>query len=127
MVDSSWYVKASIKEELEIASGDTADDAILDSYGARVDRYIDNEIAPHITTLPVTTSLSAVLKDAALAGVCSKYRRKNKEFDTANTYNEEFKKLIDSAIKRLRRDNETQSSRVAVTRAYGTEPLASED
>jgi len=126
MVDSSWYVKNDVKEELEIASGDTADDAILDNYGARVDRYIDNEIAPHITTLPVTTSLSAVLKDAAIAGVASKYRRKNKEFDTANTYNDEFIRLIDSAIKRLRRDNETQSQRATSTRAYATEPLASD-
>ena len=126
MADSSWYVKNDVKEELEIATGDSAEDTLLDNYGARVDRYIDNEIAPYITTLPVTTSLSAVLKDAAIAGVCSKYRRKNKEFDTANTYNEEFNKLIASAIKRLRRDNETQSSRVAVSKAYATEPLASD-
>ena len=126
MVDSSWYVRNDVKEELEIASGDTADDAILDSWGARVDRYIDNEIAPHITTLPVTSSLSAVLKDAAIAAVAAKYRRKNKEFDTANTYHEEFTKLIDSAIKRLRRDNETQSQRPTVTRPYATEPLASD-
>ena len=31
MVDSSWYVRNDVKEELEIATGDTADDAILDS------------------------------------------------------------------------------------------------
>ena len=126
MADSSWYVKNDVKEELEIATGDSAEDTLLDNYGARVDRYIDNEISPHITTLPVTTSLSAVLKDAAIAGVAAKYRRKNKEFDTANTYQEEFDKLISSAIKRLRRDSETQSLRVTVTRPYASEPLASD-
>ena len=126
MADSSWYVLADVKEELEIATGDTADDALLDNYGARVNRFIDNEISPHITTLPVTVSLSEALKDAAIAGVAAKYRRKNKEFDTANTYTTEFDRIVESVIKRLRRDNETQSQRVAVTRAYGTEPLASD-
>ena len=126
MADSSWYVKTAVKEELEIASGDTADDTLLDNYGARVNRFIDNEISPHITTLPVTTNLSEALKDAAISGVCAKYRRKNKEFDTANTYKEEFDRIIESVIKRLRRDNETQSRRVTVTRPYETEPLASD-
>jgi len=64
--------------------------------------------------------------DAGIAGVCAKYRRKNKEFDTANAYQEEFDRIIESVIKRLRRDSETQSLRVAVAKAYATEPLASD-
>ena len=76
--------------------------------------------------MPMASSLSAVLKDAAIAGVCAKYRRKNKEFDTANTYQEEFDRILSSVIKRLRRDNETQSQRPTSTRPYATEPLASD-
>ena len=126
MADSSWYVRNDVKEELEIASGDSADDALLDNYGLRVNRFIDNEISPYITTLPVTGTLSEALKDAAVAGVCAKYRRRNKEFDTANTYTTEFDRIIESVIKRLRRDNETQSQRVAVSKSYATEPIASD-
>ncbi len=126
MVDSSWGVLADIKEELEIASGDTADDAYLNTKITKVNRLIDNLISPHITTLPVTTSLSESLKDAAIAGVSAKYRRKNKEFDTANAYQVEFDRLIDSVIIRLRRDNETQSLRVSVSKAYATEPIESD-
>ena len=126
MVDSSWYILADVKLELEIATGDTADDTYLDDKGQKINRLIDNLISPYITTLPVTTSLSEALKDAAISGVAAKYRRKNKEFDTANAYQSEFEKIIDSVITRLRRDNETQSQRVAVTKAYATEPLASD-
>ena len=126
MVDTVYYSKTDTKAELEIASGDTADDTILDSYGARVNRLIDNEISPYITTLPIPSNISEALKDAAIAGVCAKYRRKNKEFDTANTYTEEFKMIITSVIQRLRRDNETQASRVAVSKPYATEPIASD-
>ena len=126
MVDSSWYVQADVKLELEIASGDSADDAYLDDKGQKINRLIDNLIAPHITTLPVTSSLSESLLDAAIAGVAAKYRRKNKEFDTANAYKKEFDRLIDSVINRLRRDNETQSLRVSVSRAYATEPIESD-
>ncbi len=126
MVDSSWGVLADIKEELEIATLDTADDAYLNTKITKVNRLIDNLISPHITVLPVTTSLSESLKDAAIAGVSAKYRRRNKEFDTANAYQTEFDKLIDSVIKRLRRDNESQSQRSAVSKAYATEPLASD-
>ena len=125
MADSSWYVKADVKLELEIATGDTADDTYLDDKGQKINRLIDNLISPYITTLPVTTSLSESLLDAAIAGVCEKYRRKNKEFDTANAYKKEFDIIIDSVITRLRRDNETQASRVAVGKAYATEPIAS--
>lgn len=126
MVDSSWGVLADIKEELEIASGDTADDAYLNTKITKVNRLIDNLISPHTTTLPVTTSLSEALKDAAIAAVSAKYRRKNKEFDTANAYQTEFDKLIDSVITRLRRDNETQSLRVSVSKPYATEPIESD-
>ncbi len=126
MVDSSWYVQADVKLELEIPSGDSADDAYLDDKGQKINRLIDNLIAPHITTLPVTSDLSEALLDAAIAGVAAKYRRKNKEFDTANAYQKEFDRLIDSVINRLRRDNETQSLRVAVSRAYATEPIESD-
>ena len=126
MVDSSWYVQADVKLELEIASGDSADDAYLDDKGQKINRLIDNLIAPHITTLPVTSDLSEALLDAAIAGVAAKYRRKNKEFDTANAYQKEFDRLIDSVINRLRRDNETQSLRVSVSRAYATEPIESD-
>ena len=126
MADSSWYVQADVKLELEIASGDSADDAYLDDKGQKINRLIDNLIAPHITTLPVTTSLSEALLDAAIVGVAAKYRRKNKEFDTANAYQTEFDRLIDSVITRLRRDNETQSLRVAVSKPYATEPIESD-
>jgi len=125
MADSSWGVLADIKEELEIIN-DTADDAYLNTKITKVNRLIDNLISPHITTLPVTTNLSETLKDAAISGVAAKYRRKNKEFDTANDYQKEFDRLIDSVINRLRRDNETQSLRVAVSRAYATEPIESD-
>ena len=126
MVDTVYYSLTDTKEELEIASGDTADDSILNSYGTRVNRFIDNEISPHITTLPISSNISEALKDAAIAAVSAKYRRKNKEFDTANTYQEEFDRILSSVIKRLRRDNETQSQRPTSTRPYATEPLASD-
>ena len=127
MVDSSWGILADIKEELEIPSDDIADDAYLNTKITKVNRLIDNLISPHITTLPVTVSLSEALKDAAIAAVSAKYRRRNKEFDTGNAYQAEFDRLIDSVITRLRRDNETQSLRVAVSKAYATEPIESDD
>ena len=126
MVDSSWGVLADIKEELEIASGDTADDAYLNTKITKVNRFIDNVISSHATALPITTSLSEVLKDAAIAAVSAKYRRRNKEFDTASAYQTEFERLIDSAIKRFRADNESRSLRVAVVKAYATEPIESD-
>ena len=126
MVDSSWGVLADIKEELEIASGDTADDAYLNTKITKVNRFIDNLISPHITTLPVTTSLSEALKDAAIAAVAAKYRRRNKEFDTASAYQTEFDRILDSVIKRLRADSESRSDRQTATKAYATEPIESD-
>ena len=126
MVDSAWYVQADVKLELEIASGDTADDTYLDDKGQKINRLIDNLISPFVTTLPIASNLSEALLDAAIAGVSAKYRRKNKEFDTANAYQKEFDRLIESVITRLRRDNDAQSQRQAVVKAYATEPLASD-
>jgi len=126
MVDSLWGVLADIKEELEIASGDTADDAYLNTKITKVNRFIDNEISPYATTLPITASLSEALKDAAIAAVSAKYRRRNKEFDTASAYQSEFERILDSVIKRFRADDESRAKRVTVVKAYATEPIASD-
>ncbi len=126
MVDSLWGILADIKEELEIATGDTADDAYLNTKITKVNRFIDNLISSHATTLPITTSLSEALKDAAISAVAAKYRRRNKEFETANAYQAEFDRIIDSVIQRFRADSESRSLRVAVVKAYATEPLASD-
>ncbi len=126
MVDSLWGILADIKEELEIATADTADDAYLNTKITKVNRFIDNLISSHATTLPITTSLSEALKDAAIAAVSAKYRRRNKEIDIANAYQAEFDRLIDSVIQRFRADSESRSLRVPVVKAYATEPLASD-
>lgn len=126
MVDSSWGVLADIKEELEIPSGDSADDAYLNTKITKVNRFIDNLIFPHIDTLPVTSSLSEALQDAAIDFVAAKYRRKNKEFDTANAYQAEAERIIESVITRLKATPESRTDRVAVTKTYATSPLADE-
>ncbi len=126
MTDSSWYIKVDVKLELEIASGDSADDTYLDDKGSKVNRLIDNLISPHITTLPVSSNLTEDLYGAAIDKVCEHYKRKNKEFDSANSYKESFNAAIDSVIKRLRRDNESQSTRSVVTKSYATQPLSDE-
>ena len=126
MVDSVWFVLADTKEELEIATGDTADDAYLNSKGTKINRFIDNLISAHQTTLPVTSNLSETIKDMAISGVSAKYKRRNKEFETAKAYQDEFDRLLDSVIKRLRADSESRSDRQVVTKAYATEPIASD-
>ena len=127
MVDSVWFVLADVKEELEIASGDTADDAYLNTKGTVVNRFIDNLIFPYIDILPVTANLSEALKDLAVSLVSAKFRRKSKEFETASAYQAEADRLIKSIITRLIASKEGRTERVAVTKAYATEPLASDD
>jgi len=123
MVDSSWFVLADVKAELEIATADTADDSLLNDYGSRVNRIIDNKIFPFKDIIPEVATLEEDLKDCAIAWCSYKYKRKNEEFDSAREYKVEFDDIIDSVITRLIASNELRTRRVIVSKAYATQPM----
>ena len=127
MADTVWFVLADVKSELKIATGDVSDDTLLNKYGTAVNRQIDNLIFPFKDTLPATGSaITEDLKEACVMRVSGKYSRHNKNFEGAKAYKEDYDMIIEQVIKRLVATPETRTDRVAVTKAYATEPLQSD-
>jgi len=126
MVDSSWYDLDDCKSELDIASADTVDDSLLDDYGAKVNRKIDNKIFPYKDDIPETSDITEDLKGAAVLYVAYSYKRKIKEFEAATKYKEDFDETIEDVIVRLRATPESRSQRKVYSKGYATSPLRDE-
>jgi len=80
----SYYVKADTKLLLNIDSGDTADDSLLDALGLIADQHIDNKLKLHDERIPLVAA--NVLKDinsAANYYVASLFRGKRGDTENA--------------------------------------------
>jgi len=133
MVDSQWFDLYIVKKELDIDSADTVDDDLLNDYGDKANRKIDNLIFPFKDDIPESSNVTEDLKGAAVCYVAYRYKLKTKEFEAAKMYKEEFENILfgtpddDNSmgvIGRYRATPETRSKRVAYTKPYATSPLS---
>lgn len=92
---SSYYAQAKVKRILEIASGDTSDDTLLDELGSAADKHIDNILKIHDERIPLVAG--NVLNDTITAAnyyVAYLYKLKRGDQETAKMYKIVFDDLI---------------------------------
>ena len=94
MVDSPWFDLDDCKNEIDIALTDTVDDDILNDWGDKANRKIDNIIFPFKDDIPENSDITEDLKGAAVLYVAFRYKLKIKEFEAANLYKKEFNELF---------------------------------
>ena len=133
MIDTQWYSQSDAKSELDIDSADTVDDDLLDDYGDKANRKIDNLIFPFKDDIPESADITEDLKGAAVCYVAYRYKLKTKEFEASKMYKEEFENILFGdaddvnsmgVIGRYRATPETRAKRVAYSKPYATSPLS---
>jgi len=125
MADTLWYETpadlATVKLELNIT--DTQDDTLLDDYGLKANRKIDNFIFPLLDSIPtvVAAEITNELKQAAILDVARRYKIKHKSFEAAKEYQSDFDEIIKSVKLRAKATPTNRSKIVARSADYDTE------
>ena len=127
MAAGEYYVLNDTKTFLDIALTDTADDGYLDNMGLKANRQIDNDLAHVIDSVPVaSSSITEELKGLATFWVATKYKQKNHDIETANSYKSDYTAGIKGFVNRLIAIPTGRTKRQTSTKDYLTEPLQSD-
>ena len=105
----SYYVQAEAKLLLNIDSGDSADNSLLDQLGAIADQHIDNILIQHDERIPLVAG--NVLDDINAAAnyyVASLFRGKRGDAEVAKFWMDVYQTSIDGIISRLEIDGSPQ-------------------
>ncbi len=126
MADSEWYDKDEdrehIKEELRINSTDTSDDDLLDDFGVKANRQIDNILFPFKDKIPAT-DVTEDLKEAASHYIMRRYKVYQKALDVAAEYKKQFDEIMEAVLCRLKAVPEGRTDTVIYSNRYRSEPL----
>jgi hypothetical protein len=96
---SNLYALNACKDLLNIDITDTVDDEILNRFGAVANQHMDNILKQHDERIPLKVpSILADVKMAANYYVCSLFRGKRGDNDTAKFWKEMFTELINGVI-----------------------------
>ena len=89
----SYYDQDRTKRLLEIASGDSADDTLLDELGLVADLHIDNTLIIHDEKIPYTGNILNDIKELAALYTAAIYKGKRGDQDTSKFFMDMFKDI----------------------------------
>ena len=127
--DGKYFSLDVVKDELDIPTDgtDEVDNTRLQQYGREMSSFIDNEISPYIAVIPVLdANVTTDLELLCTYGVARRYKIFKNNFEAGKEYKGLFDDLLESVIARLKAIPTTRTKRVAVTKAYRTEPQISD-
>ncbi len=92
----SYYDQDRTKRLLEIATGDSADDTLLDELGAVADQHLDNILLIHDEKIPLAgTNIFNDIKEMAALYTAGMYKGKRGDAVTSKFFADQFKVLED--------------------------------
>ncbi len=91
----SYYDQDRTKRLLEIASGDSADDTLLDELGLVADQHLDNILKIHDEKIPYSGTILNDVKELAALYTAGIYKGKRGDRDTSKFFMLQFKVLVD--------------------------------
>jgi hypothetical protein len=107
-VAGSYYTQANAKLLLDIASGDTADDSLLDLLGGVANQHIDNILKKHDEKIPnISTNVLEDIKLAADYYTASLYKGRREQPESAKYWLDQYQIIIDGIIEERSIDGET--------------------
>jgi len=125
LVDTLWYDTpsdlATVKLELDITDG--LEDTLLDDYGLKTNRKIDNLIFGLLDGIPtvIAAEITEELKQAAILNIARRYKITHKNFDAAKEYENDFDDIIQSVTIRAKAEHLPRTRIVARSVDYDTE------
>jgi hypothetical protein len=105
----NYYEINAVKDLLNVEITDTVDDEILNRFGAVANQHMDNIFTQHDERIPL--KVPRVLADWKMAAnyyVCSLFRGKRGDIDTAKFWKEQHLETVNGIISKLSIDGQPQ-------------------
>jgi len=125
--DGKYFRLDITKIELDILDTDEVDDAWLVERGLQQDVVIDNDLAEFLGVTPVLDAdVTEDLTHLSTYGVARRYKIKIKDFETGKEYEKLYNEGLLGIKNKLKSRPTTRTTRISVSKAYRTEPQASD-
>lgn len=121
----SYFTLATVKIYLNIT--DTADDTILNTYGANANQNTEDLLLPYAEAIPFAgAAITDKIKQITDFEVCEQYWRYIKNFRAGDEQAKKRKILVDEIMMTFKSTPTGRATWQTYTRPYKSEPLASE-
>ena len=121
----TYFVLQDTKDLLNVPLNVESEDGILEQLGNKADQYFTNQMTSYAEALPLTGGNLTTAQQATNQYVASLYMARKQNFEAAKFYDEKYKETFNTLVNILTADPTNRTKRVAVKRAYRTEPLKS--
>jgi len=95
MAAGSYYDQDRTKRLLEIASGDSADDTLLDELGLVANQHLDNILKIHDEKIPYSGTILDDVKELAAIYTAAIYKGKRGDKDTSKFFIDLFDNILE--------------------------------
>ena len=119
----TYFVLQDTKDLLNVPLNVESEDGILEQLGNKADQYFTNQMTSYAEALPLTGGNLTTAQQATNQYVASLYMARKQNFEAAKFYDEKYKETFNTLVNILTADPTNRTKRVAVKRAYRTEPL----
>jgi hypothetical protein len=122
----TYFVLQDTKDLLNVPLNVESEDGILEQLGNKADQYFTNQMTSYAEALPLSGGNLTTAQQATNQYVASLYMARKQNFEAAKFYDEKYKETFNTLVSILTADPTNRTKRVAVKRAYRTEPLKSD-
>jgi|TARA_R110002020_G_scaffold433115_1_gene643194 hypothetical protein len=122
----TYFVLQDTKDLVNIPLNVESEDGILEQLGTKVDQYFTNQMTAYAELLPLTDGNLTSARQAVNQYVCALYMARKQNFEAAKFYDDKYKETFNTLVSILTADPTNRTKRVAVKKAYRTEPLKSD-
>ncbi len=122
----TYFVLQDTKDLLNVPLNVESEDGILEQLGNKADQYFTNQMTSYAEALPLTGGNLTTAQQLTNQYVASLYMARKQNFEAAKFYDEKYKETFNTLVNILTADPTNRTKRVAVKRAYRTEPLKSD-
>jgi len=122
----TYFVMQDTKDLLNIPLNVESEDSILQQLGTKADQFFTNQMTSYAELLPLTGGNLTTAQQATNQYVASLYNARKQNYEGAKFWDEKYKETFNTLVNILTADPTARTKRVAVTRAYKTEPLKSD-
>ena len=125
-MDFVYFVLQDTKDLLNVPLNVESEDSILEQLGTKADQYFTNQMTSYAEQLPLTSGNLTTAQQATNQYVASLYMARKQNFDSAKYWEDRYKETFNTLVNLLTSDPTNRTKRVAVTKAYITDPLKSD-
>ena len=121
-----YFSLQDTKDLMNVPLNVESEDSILEQLGGKADQYFTNQMTSYAEKLPLTGVNLTTAQQATNQYVASLYMARKQNFESARYWEDRYKETFNTVVNILTADPTNRTKRVAIQKAYRTEPMKSD-